>query len=47
MKTKSAIVLALVALSLAVSGCNTTAGVGRDVNSAGKAITNTAEDAKH
>ena len=47
MKTKSVIVLALVALSLAVSGCNTTSGVGRDLNSAGKAITNTAEDAKN
>ena len=46
MKTKSILVLAFVALSLAVSGCNTTSGFGRDLNSAGHAITDTAEDAK-
>jgi predicted small secreted protein len=46
MKTRATILLAIVALSLAVAGCNTTAGLGRDMNSAGHAITDTAEDAK-
>jgi len=34
-------------VALAVSGCNTVAGAGRDVSSAGKATTRAAEDAKH
>lgn len=29
-----------------VSGCSTTSGAGKDIQSVGKAITNTAEDAK-
>ncbi len=40
------IVLAAVASALWVAGCNTVAGVGKDVQAAGKAVTNTAEDAK-
>lgn len=36
-------VLALAAMVL--SGCNTTAGLGRDIESAGSAIEGTAEDA--
>src|SRR5262249_30711552 len=47
MKIKSLILLALTGLSLAIAGCNTTAGMGRDLNSAGHAITDSAEDAKH
>jgi predicted small secreted protein len=29
-----------------VSACNTVAGVGQDVSAAGRAVTNTAKDAK-
>ena len=39
--------LALVAASLAVTACNTMSGAGKDVQAAGKAVTSTAEDAKH
>jgi len=41
------ILLALVASSLAVTACNTISGAGKDVQAAGKAVTGTAEDAKH
>lgn len=40
------IVLAAIAASLAVSACNTVSGAGRDVSSAGAAVTGAAEDAK-
>ena len=40
----AAALLAVFALSLA--GCNTTAGVGRDIKSTGKAIENAAEDSR-
>jgi predicted small secreted protein len=40
------IVLAAAAAALWVSGCNTVAGVGRDVEAAGRAVTTTADDAK-
>jgi len=39
--------LALIAASLAVTACNTMSGAGKDVSAAGKAVTGTAEDAKH
>jgi predicted small secreted protein len=35
-----------VAAALMVSACNTVAGVGQDVSAAGRAVTNTAKDAK-
>nr|WP_174274020.1 entericidin A/B family lipoprotein [Sphingomonas bacterium] len=35
--------LALVAAALMVSACNTVAGAGKDVSSAGKAVTNAAQ----
>jgi predicted small secreted protein len=35
-----------IAASLALSACNTVAGAGRDVSSAGRAVSNTAEDMK-
>jgi predicted small secreted protein len=35
------------AASMAVAACNTVAGAGRDVKSAGEAVTSTAEDAKN
>jgi predicted small secreted protein len=34
------------ALGLALAACNTIAGAGQDVSSAGKAVTHTADDAK-
>jgi predicted small secreted protein len=40
------IVLAAAATALWVAGCNTVAGVGRDVEAAGKAVTGTANDAR-
>jgi len=40
------IVLVAAASALWVSGCNTVAGVGKDVSSAGKAVTSTANDVK-
>lgn len=41
------IVLAAAAAALLVSACNTIEGVGRDVSAAGRAVTDTAKDAKH
>jgi len=43
---RNLIVLAVLAASLAVSACNTVSGAGQDMKSAGKAVTETAEDAK-
>ena len=40
-----AIVLAAAAAALWVSGCNTVAGAGRDIQAAGKAVSSTANDA--
>lgn len=40
------VILATVAAALLVSACNTVAGVGQDVSAAGRAVTNTAKDAK-
>jgi entericidin B len=37
---------AVTAAALLVAGCNTVAGAGRDLGSAGKAISNTAEEVK-
>lgn len=39
--------LAALAGMLAVSACNTIHGVGRDVSSAGNAVSNAADDAAH
>lgn len=41
------IVFAAAAAALVVSACNTVEGVGRDVTSAGKAVTHTAKDARN
>ena len=43
---KIIILLAAVA-SVSVAACNTVSGAGRDVSSAGRAVTNTANDAKN
>ena len=35
------------AAALSMAACNTVAGAGKDVSSAGHAVTDTAQDAKH
>lgn len=40
------IVLSALAAALAVSACNTVAGVGRDVKAAGEAVTTSADRAR-
>jgi predicted small secreted protein len=40
------IVLAVLAASIATTACNTVAGAGKDVSSAGHAVSDTAQDAK-
>ena len=40
------IILAAIAASLTVAACNTVEGAGKDVSSAGQAVSNTADDAK-
>jgi predicted small secreted protein len=41
------IVLGAALSALWVSGCNTMAGMGQDMQAAGKAVTTTAEEIKH
>jgi predicted small secreted protein len=41
------IILAALAASLGVAACNTVEGAGKDVSSAGRAVTDTARDAKN
>lgn len=41
------VLMVALAASLGVAACNTVAGAGRDVKSAGQAVTTTAEDAKN
>ncbi|ALL11965.1 entericidin EcnAB [Caulobacter henricii] len=41
------IILAALAASLSVAACNTVEGAGKDVSSAGKAVTDMAKDAKN
>ena len=41
------IILAALAASLGVAACNTVEGAGRDVSSAGRAVSDTARDAKN
>lgn len=41
------VVLMIVAAGLATAACNTVSGAGKDVSSAGHAVTDTANDAKH
>ena len=40
------LILAALAASMAISACNTVAGAGKDVSSAGHAVTDTADDSK-
>lgn len=44
---KSIILAAAVFAGLAVSACNTVEGAGKDVSSAGKAVSSTANDVKN
>ncbi|MBC7521653.1 MAG: entericidin A/B family lipoprotein [Sandarakinorhabdus sp.] len=46
MRTPALIAVALVS-ALALSGCNTVGGAGKDVSSVGKAVTKTANDVKN
>jgi len=39
-------ILILVAVATAMAGCNTLAGVGKDVSAAGRAVTGAANDAR-
>lgn len=41
------VLLMAIAASMAVVACNTVEGAGKDVSAAGRAVSNTAEDAKH
>lgn len=41
------VILAALAASLGVSACNTVEGAGKDVSSAGAAVSDTARDAKN
>lgn len=43
---RNVVLLAVLAASLATTACNTVSGAGKDVQSAGAAVTSTAEDAK-
>ena len=43
--TKMLVLVAAAAAALTLSACNTVAGAGRDVSSAGHAVTDTAKDA--
>ncbi len=40
------LILAVSAAALMISACNTVEGVGKDVSAAGRAVSNTAKDAK-
>jgi predicted small secreted protein len=44
---RKVVLLAALFASFAVAACNTVSGAGKDVSAAGKAVTGTAEDAKH
>jgi predicted small secreted protein len=46
MRAPASLAVALVAV-LALAGCNTVSGAGKDVSSTGKAITKTAEEVKN
>jgi predicted small secreted protein len=44
---RKVMLLVALAASLGVAACNTVSGAGKDVSSAGKAVSDTAQDAKH
>ena len=43
---RTILILATMAAALMVSACNTVEGVGRDMSAAGRAVSDTAKDAK-
>lgn len=43
---RKTIILAVAAVALLTAGCNTVAGLGRDAQAAGRAVTDTANDMK-
>ncbi len=43
---RNILILATMAAALMVSACNTVEGVGRDMSAAGRAVSDTAKDAK-
>jgi entericidin B len=47
MMRQSIRILLLSGMVLAVAGCNTISGAGRDLSSVGKAVTRTADDVKN
>jgi predicted small secreted protein len=44
---KKIVTLTLIAAAMAVSACNTVAGVGRDVSAAGEAVTGASNEARN
>lgn len=44
---KSALIVVTIAAALGLSACNTVEGAGKDVSSAGKAVSKTANDVKN
>ena len=44
---RQVVLLAIAAAALSLAACNTLKGAGQDVSSAGHAVSQTAEDAKH
>ncbi|HBD21084.1 MAG TPA: entericidin, EcnA/B family [Arenimonas sp.] len=44
--TRSRLVLLALLAAFALSGCNTIAGIGKDVKKAGEVVSDTAEDCK-
>ena len=44
---RKVVLFAMMAASMAIAACNTISGAGKDVSSAGHAVTDTANDAKH
>ncbi len=47
MSRKLTLMMALLGVGLVVAACNTVEGAGKDLSSAGNAISNTAEDVAH
>ena len=43
---RTLVLIAALAASMAVAACNTVEGAGQDVSAAGRAVTDTAQDAK-
>ena len=44
---RQVVLLVIAAAALSLTACNTVKGAGQDVSSAGHAVSQTAEDAKH